>query len=148
MASMGEKLKLCLPILLLLVLHQGQAENAWDGVISGLPELDGLGFRDQVATPLVQMSANAYRFPGQVCVDIPGWVLSPKVAPLAPAEGGVHAQVYEVSKSHIRVSQSFLTSKLVELDLCSNTTSECYFISGGGVLLFGTMSLLEIRVSC
>lgn len=95
--------KLWLPILL-LVLHQAgtsQAENAWDWVISELTELDGPAFRDQVATPLVQMSANAYRYPDQASVDIPGWDLSSKVAPIAPAEGGVHAQVYEVSTPHI-----------------------------------------------
>lgn len=94
--------KLWLPIL--LVLHQAgtsQAENAWNSIIAGLSKLDGPAFRDQVAAPLVEMSANAYRYPDQASVEIPGWVVSTNVAPVAPAEGGVHAHVYEVRKPHI-----------------------------------------------
>ena len=80
-----------------------QGENAWEWIISRLTELDGPAFRDQVASSLVQMSANAYRYPDTATVDIPSWVLSSKVMPIAPAGGGVHAQVYEVSKPHSRI---------------------------------------------
>jgi hypothetical protein len=89
--------RLWLPIL--LVLHQAgtsQGENAWNAIIAGVTELGGPAFRDRVAAPLVQMSANAYRHPDRACVYIP-----PKLAPVAPAEGGVHALVYEVSESHV-----------------------------------------------
>jgi hypothetical protein len=94
--------RLWLPIL--LVLHQAgtsQGENAWNAIIAGVTELGGPAFRDRVAAPLVQMSANAYRHPDRACVYIPGWIPSPKLAPVAPAEGGVHALVYEVSESHV-----------------------------------------------
>ena len=117
--------KLWLPILLLL--HQLgplQAENSWNSIIAGLTELDGPAFRDQVAHPLVQMSANAYRHPRQVCVDIPGWIPSSQIAPIAPAEGGVHAQVYEVIKPHIQFrvlshNRAFFPSKFLLIDLLS-----------------------------
>lgn len=90
MASM----KLWLPIMLLISFGSSQAHDGWNELITDLAELDGPTFRDRVAYPLVELSANAYRYPN--VIDVPGWILSSKVAPVAPAEGGMHALVYEV----------------------------------------------------
>jgi hypothetical protein len=102
--------KLWLPILLLL--HEAwalQAEDGWESIISGLAEFDGATFRDQVAEPLVQLSANAYRYPD--VIKVPGWTPASKVAPVTPAGGGMHALVYEVeqlSHSSLRISSSLV----------------------------------------
>lgn len=92
--------KLLLPILLLLIqtAPSEAGQDGWDKIITGLAEFDGPAFRDEVAEPLVQMSANAYRCPE--VIDVPRWILSSKVALVAPAGGGMHAVVYEVSKIH------------------------------------------------
>lgn len=88
---------LWLPILLMLLLHQAgpssQAGDGWNEILTGLTEFEGPTFRDRIAEPLVQLSANAYRYPEVIAV--PGWIPSSKVAPIAPAEGGMHALVYE-----------------------------------------------------
>jgi hypothetical protein len=86
--------------LMLILLQQVvplQAEDRWQELLARLPNLDAQQFRDQVAKPLVELSANAYRYPD--VTNIPGWVPSQYVAPIAPAEGGVHALVYEVLHS-------------------------------------------------
>lgn len=86
--------------LMLVLLQQVvplQAEDRWQKFLERLPNLDAQQFRDQVAKPLVELSANAYRYPD--VTNIPGWVPSQYVAPIAPAEGGVHALVYEVLHS-------------------------------------------------
>ncbi|XP_024369794.1 uncharacterized protein [Physcomitrium patens] len=87
--------KLLLPILLLLIqtAPSEAGQDGWDKIITGLAEFDGPAFRDEVAEPLVQMSANAYRCPE--VIDVPRWILSSKVALVAPAGGGMHAVVYE-----------------------------------------------------
>lgn len=90
MASM----KIWLPIMLLISFGSSQAYDGWNELITDLAEFDGPTFRDRVANPLVELSANAYRYPN--VIDVPGWILSSKVAPVAPAEGGMHALVYEV----------------------------------------------------
>lgn len=89
MASM----KLWLPIMLLISFGSSQAYDGWNELITDLAEFDGPTFRDRIANPLVELSANAYRYPD--VIDVPGWILSSKVAPVAPAEGGMHALVYE-----------------------------------------------------
>jgi len=85
-----------LPILLLLLFHQAgpssQAGDGWNEILTGLTEFDGPTFRDRVAEPLVQLSANAYRYPE--VIDVPGWIPSSRVSPIAPADGGMHALVY------------------------------------------------------
>ncbi|KAJ7554193.1 hypothetical protein O6H91_06G130200 [Diphasiastrum complanatum] len=63
----------------------------WDWIAT-LDRLDGSEFR-QIAWPLVQISANAYRYPKQVAVE--GWSVASQVLPLAPLHGGAHAVVYE-----------------------------------------------------
>lgn len=87
---------------LMLILFQQvvplQAEDRWQQFLARLPNLDAQQFQDQVAKPLVELSANAYRYPD--VTNIPGWVPSQYVAPIAPAEGGAHALVYEVLHSN------------------------------------------------
>ncbi|KAG0620762.1 hypothetical protein M758_4G241700 [Ceratodon purpureus] len=88
-------IKLWLPILV-AVAHEAaplRGEDGWNAIMDGLTEFDGPTFRDEVAEPLVQLSANAYRYPD--VIHVPGWVPSPKVAPIAPGGGGMHALVYE-----------------------------------------------------
>ncbi|KAJ7554186.1 hypothetical protein O6H91_06G129800 [Diphasiastrum complanatum] len=63
----------------------------WDWIAT-LDRLDGSEFR-QIAWPLVQISANAYRYPRQAAVE--GWTVASRVLPLAPLHGGAHAVVYE-----------------------------------------------------
>lgn len=63
---------------------------AW---MAGAADLDGAQFRD-FAYPLVEMSANAYRYPSPL-EPIPGWCLSSLIAPLHPPLGGAHALAFE-----------------------------------------------------
>lgn len=64
--------------------------EGWDW-ISGLEDMDGPEFKDSIY-PIIQMAANAYRFP--FSIPIPGWSTASLVAPLAPPEGGAHALAY------------------------------------------------------
>lgn len=66
--------------------------DGWEWM-SITPQLDGTQFMD-FASPLVQMSANAYRYPGDL-QSIPGWSPSSQIGPLYPPRGGAHALVFE-----------------------------------------------------
>ncbi|MCO5606701.1 hypothetical protein L7F22_060891 [Adiantum nelumboides] len=65
------------------------------------------------ASPLVQMSANAYRYPGPLR-SIAGWSLSSQIAPLHPPHGGAHALVFE-EQSSCKASQSTYRSHDVDV---------------------------------
>eukprot|EP00250_Pteridium_aquilinum_P010166 c19190_g1_i1 orf=124-1350(-) len=84
-------LHLCLPVVLGF-----PCDDGWEWM-SGAARMDGAQFMD-FASPLVQMSANAYRYPG-LLRSIPGWSLSPLIAPLHPSHGGAHALAYEEDPS-------------------------------------------------
>lgn len=66
--------------------------DGWEWM-SGVADLNGAQFMD-FAYPLVEMSANAYRYPSHLH-PIPGWSLSSVVAPLYSPLGGAHALVFE-----------------------------------------------------
>lgn len=91
-----------------------QGEDGWNSIITGLTEFDGPTFRDQVAEPLVELSANAYRYPD--VIEVPGWIPSAKVAPIAPVGGGMHALVYEVGQLHIDCLGFHLVASLLALE--------------------------------
>ncbi|KAG0579887.1 hypothetical protein KC19_4G131600 [Ceratodon purpureus] len=61
-------MKLWLPILVAMA-HEAAAlrgQDGWNATIDGLTEFDGPRFQDEVAEPLVQLSANACRYPDVV----------------------------------------------------------------------------------
>lgn len=67
------------------------AGHTWNW-ISSVSQMNGSQFKD-FAHPLVEISANAYRFPNSI--PVPGWFPSTTISPLCPQPGGVHAVVYE-----------------------------------------------------
>jgi hypothetical protein len=67
--------------------------DGWDWVSSSaIARLNASEFKD-MATPLVQMCANTYRFPRSVAIQ--GWKPSARVSAIGPSTGGVHAIAYE-----------------------------------------------------
>ena len=102
--------KVWLPILLLL--HKARAlqtKDGWKSIITSLAKFHGATFRDQVAKPMVQLSANAYRYLD--VIKVPWWTSACKVVPVAPARGRMHTLIYKVeqlSHSSLRVSLSLV----------------------------------------
>lgn len=74
--------------------------EGWDW-ISSLEDMDGPEFKDSIY-PIIQMAANAYRFP--FTIPITGWSPASLVPPLAPPGGGAHALAYHQHDHNIIVS--------------------------------------------
>lgn len=83
-------------------------DHTWDW-ISSIPHMNGSQFQE-VAYPLVQLSANAYRFPAPKSVH--GWHISVQIPPIGPASGGVHALLYEESVDNPRLILAFRGTQL------------------------------------
>jgi len=86
-------------IAVLYCIYSAKAEG-WDW-ISRLEGMDGAEFKDSIY-PLIQMAANAYRFPSSI--PIPGWSPASLVPPLAPPGGGAHALAYHQHNNSIIIA--------------------------------------------
>lgn len=80
-------------------IYHAKAEE-WDW-IGRLEDMDGSEFKDSIY-PIIQMAANAYRFPSSI--PITGWSPASLVLPLAPPEGGAYAFAYYQPDNNIIIA--------------------------------------------
>ncbi|KAL3684727.1 hypothetical protein R1sor_002749 [Riccia sorocarpa] len=77
-----------------------EGKGDWGSVIT-LAQEDGAGFK-AVVQPIVEITANSYRYPE--VVPVKGWTL---IDAVAPAQGGMHATLYEENRDSKRLVLSF-----------------------------------------
>uniref|UniRef100_A0A0D6R2H9 Fungal lipase-type domain-containing protein n=1 Tax=Araucaria cunninghamii TaxID=56994 RepID=A0A0D6R2H9_ARACU len=93
-------LVLLLLLELLISASSAETDGGWNW-INDLKHMNGSEFKQSI-NPIVQMAANAYRYPS--IIEIPGWSLTPLVPPVAPPEGGVHVLAYQQPPNNIIIA--------------------------------------------